>query len=410
METILIDYENIISDCSELFPKPEVGLRGEIGMVTFVSSHILSKMNSLPLGKERIEFLKSLEFRNSIQGVQFVEYNKKKNLCVYCGNERIEGVVKCLNNSLSGVRLWVSIPVKELEERKGKKLLLELNETGFGTVYRSSKTPFGKEIQDSICFVSSSSPSSGGGGRGGELREKINLSLQVENILKENKRENENKTCKVWIRIEPPALKLMRNCSIKKNNPQKQSNPQKEMTGELLVKEVMNNKQNILYLLDVDEKSVESGEEENVSVDSTRYNFHSHPEEAYARHSVSKAWPSITDYLGYLKLGNNTIVHCVATLEGLYVISFGSYWCNRLKEVDKNFVKKNYDYPLDMKLNIDSYIERVNKTLYKGFPIFVVKYFEWEEAGTAFSVYFSPTKEVCLYSQTSKELFEELHK
>ena len=153
-------------------------------------------------------------------------------------------------------------------------------------------------------------------------------------------------------------------------------------------KKIVKNSDKLLYIIDVNKDSVKSGEEEAVSVSATRYNFHSHPEEAYIRHSVDNAWPSLTDYIGYFKLGNNTIFHCIASLEGVYILSFSPYWVKRLNELNEKIIKKKYDIESEDDYTPSQYVKKVNEILYKNQPIFNLKYFPWKKANTPFEISF----------------------
>jgi hypothetical protein len=185
---------------------------------------------------------------------------------------------------------------------------------------------------------------------------------------------------------------------------------QKELTGELYVKEVVKDTNGFVYIIDINKNSITSGEEENVNVSPTRYNFHSHPHEAYVRHSVDKAWPSQTDYLGYHKLGQNTIFHCVATLEGVYILSFGAYWGSHLKDVSRSFIGKHYDIDHKEKYTPEEYVEKINSIMYKGKPIYELRYFPWEKAGSVFEAYFPQINSSCLMSQKIVENYNKVYK
>ena len=77
--------------------------------------------------------------------------------------------------------------------------------------------------------------------------------------------------------------------------------------------------------------SLISGIEEEVDAVLNRYNFHTHPREAYIRNNVVKGWPSAQDYLGFIDLDGNTIFHSVITLEGVYINGIGSIQYNTSK-------------------------------------------------------------------------------
>jgi hypothetical protein len=218
------------------------------------------------------------------------------------------------------------------------------------------------------------------------------------------------KNCSLYAKLSKKAVSFLKTASKKGITVNKDgSKSQKELTGELEIEKVVRQGEKIIYIIDVNRGSIESGDEEDVNVVATRYNFHSHPEEAYVRHSVEKAWPSVTDYLGYLKLGKNTIFHCVATLEGVYIINFGKHWGNRLKEVSRKFVSKHYDINHKMHYSPEVYIQKINKILFKGYPIYVLHFFRWENAEAVFKVDFPFIQNSCLVSQEIVDKHGKIH-
>jgi hypothetical protein len=219
--------------------------------------------------------------------------------------------------------------------------------------------------------------------------------------------QNNFKTsCYLYAQLSDSAIDFLKRTCKMKLDPTKN---QKELTAELVVKDVLYNSGKFIYIIEVDENTLEAGNQESVDVPASRYNFHSHPHEAYVRHSVSNAWPSITDFLGYYSLGDSTIFHCVATLEGLYVMSFSSYWGTRLKQVSKKFIDQNYEIDNSEKITPEEYINRINSILYKGYPIFKVMYFTWDEADTVFKIFFPRTGSSCIPSQDTLEIYNEIH-
>lgn len=187
---------------------------------------------------------------------------------------------------------------------------------------------------------------------------------------------------------------------------------QRELTGELYVSDIIYHDKKHIYIIDIDRNSIKKGKEEEVSVSPTRYNFHSHPKDAYINYNVSYAWPSLTDYLGYLKLGNKTIFHCVASLEGLYVISFSKYWCSRIDDKRlKKFINKKYDIDIVKKeYNPESYIAYVNNQIkLDDHKIFDVKFFKWEKSSDIFEVFYAKNGVSCLPSQDIVEKYSRIH-
>lgn len=286
-------------------------------------------------------------------------------------------ILQVLSKNLSpDLWLWVAVPLNENCVLQTKKFV----EEGFGAPYIGGSTPFGKKIPHSVCLLRKNKSEAPNPKRG---------MLNVMYIIQQYTLMGE--TCSLFARFNTQAITFLRKTSKMghtKNGDDSVS--QKELGGRLYVENIerSGNNNKYVFVIGVDKDKVESGVEEEIMVAPTRYNFHSHPKEAYVRYGVKYGWPSVTDYLGYLTLGNNTIFHCVATLEGLYVLSFGPYWVNRLKEVNKKFVKKNYDIR-GQGLNPTpfEYVKIVNSILVEGHPLFLVKFLPWTGASRSiFSV------------------------
>lgn len=269
--------------------------------------------------------------------------------------------------------LWVYIPLKT---ENFMEQIQRFIEAGFSMPYIGATTPSGKKIPHSVCLVRK---------RGSKSNVKREI-LNVMYIIEQYKKGQD--TCSMFARFSPNAISFLRKTSNMGHTKNGDGlTTQKELGGQLHVENIEQRGNKYVFVIGVDKNNVDSGEEEEVMVSPTRYNFHSHPKEAYVKHGVRYGWPSITDYLGYLKLGNNTIFHCVATLEGLYILSFGSYWVDRLNDVSKNFIKKNYDIDKKEVITPFEYVKKVSMIQYKNHPLFLVKFLPWTGAsGTIFGV------------------------
>jgi len=117
----------------------------------------------------------------------------------------------------------------------------------------------------------------------------------------------DNINCNLSVKFSPDAIKFLSNVSKSMGFVNK---TQKEISGEMVVKNMLNDN---TFIIDIEKDSINSGNEENVSVSFSRYNFHSHPKQAYEKNNVKNAWPSGNDFLGFFVLRNHTIFHCVVT-------------------------------------------------------------------------------------------------
>jgi len=323
-----------------------------------------------------------------------VYYNKKKGICVLadisCCKE-IGKIQEICRQKYPKIILWVAIDIA----RKDCIVILQhLVRNNFEHPYMTVLTPMYTDISPSIA-LSCEIPSQAF--RTSRESQKT-VMFKISHVIQQYKQDTN--ACFLHAILTPKAIKFLKSTSI--SGYKKAGNGkiiQTEMGGELYVKNVESRNGNFVYRIDINLESVEMGKQESIDVIATRYNFHSHPRDAYIRHSVHNGWPSVTDFLGYLQMGKNTIFHCVATLEGLYVISFGSYWSQRLDKISKKFVDKNYEIDLKKNYTPKKYTEIVNNILYKGHPIYFVQYFSWEKADSVIKVFFPQIGSACIVSQ-----------
>lgn len=134
----------------------------------------------------------------------------------------------------------------------------------------------------------------------------------------------------------------------------------------------------ITHTLELDKQSIVIGEEDEITTGGSLYNFHSHPFNAYVMYNVKYGVPSLSDYMAVYTLcrTQNTIVHFVSSLEGLYVISINpqSKICSMPLEKGVEYVKKNFDYPKENLEDLEHYLSFINK---KG--LFRLTLIKWDE-------------------------------
>lgn len=390
MICILVDYVKIIDDKSNIKrilrdpPKKEGFCPGLILVIGDKFYNILLKIQK---GEKRVNYINSDNFIDNVIDNYYIMYDEKRNICILdkdCDQHLSQLITNVLPLS-STIFYNIQLNEKDLLP-KAKKIISE----GFYNPYISIK-------DKSIVFIKENK----------DLKRKDNTVKDVLYILSQYKSGGDH--CYLHAKLSPKSVNFLKSASkigITRNANGKKS--QKELTGELVVKDIINNNDRFVFIIDVNKDSIEHGEEENVDVSSTRYNFHSHPKEAYIRHSVNKAWPSVTDYLGYYKLGNNTIFHCVATLEGIYIISFSSYWCSNLEKVSKKFIDKNFDIDHKQNIDPDAYVKKINSIMFEGYPIFELKFLSWSDAGREFKVSFAKTGGGCISSERVMQTYRKL--
>ena len=185
----------------------------------------------------------------------------------------------------------------------------------------------------------------------------------VLNDLKYIENQKGKKFCDILLKIEPESLKFLKYLTKAGVTQTKKGRSQKEFYGEFRIADAKvegNGNNNIVYTLKLDKESLISGEEEKIEASGSVYNFHSHPYQAYLHHKVKYGVPSIADYISvYILSKRGTIIHFVATLEGVYAISINPDF-HILKKGDTdviNFIENKMPYDRD---NLPKYLKYVN--------------------------------------------------
>ena len=178
------------------------------------------------------------------------------------------------------------------------------------------------------------------------------------------------------------------------------------------VKEKLDKAGNIVFTI----KKIESNNGESVEAEQveSRYNFHTHPVNAYIHYNCDLGWPSRDDYIiiieSFLKKKNSTVFHWLCTKEGIYVLSIPEESVliyQKLKDVKTEKIEKYIEKNLEIdKLNfkksiginiknfgkindVYSYIDYINKSQkdnpfsikYKGttynLKLINIQFFDW---------------------------------
>ena len=378
MKSSLVQYDNLPQDIKHtLLPPPET---------KYITMVLLLKKS------------------NKIVSYHYIICKPKKNICqlILTDNSIPPKLTTALYRNLpKNNHIYVAVSLKS-------PLLIDLIEKlvklGFTSPYISDKSLLGR-IDHSLIMVRSNSIIS---------EREIDKNQTLMNIFYILQQYGSN-NCSILIKFCRKALKFLRKTSKMGHSVNgDHSITQKELGGSLKVVDIQKYENRYVYKIGIDTRDLVHGKEETINLSPTRYNFHSHPEEAYVKHSVHKAWPSLSDYIGLFNLGNKTIFHCVATLEGIYIMSFGSYWVNKLKQIPLSFIKDNYKIDHKNRMDPFEYMTHINTLLYKNYPIFQIKYLPWEGASkTIFGVFYSKSGLTCLpseklfwsYEQT-KKIFE----
>lgn len=384
--SLLVDFNNIIKPnnlnnlIAKIQPLPET-TKYHIGLVLIIPKYQLQLLEKIPVGYGRVQYINSVEFVNSIEGVAYLIYNKRKKICEITGMSRyiikkvLESILLYIPND---VTLWVNI---NINHDNLTEIIDNYANAGFRNPYISIKSPLGSALgYYGLCMVRKNSP---------EKIEKAENTLNDVTYVLEQFINREEQNCKLKVKLGKDTVaylkQLSRTGSTLNHNG---SVSQKEIAGSFILS---NANDNLVYTIDVDKTSIIAGSEEGVPVMQSQYNFHTHPKEAYDRHNVKIGWPSSQDYLGYLgavaQFG--TIFHTVISLEGIYIISLHDYWVDKLDKLDDSvvsYIKKNYNIAYTDGKNIKWYLRTINNLSYGDWPLFLIQYFSWENATRPFMV------------------------
>ena len=290
----------------------------------------------------------------------------KKNFCEIISppDENFNNVLNVISKEFKDMLYWVSVDVNSSNYIKKLNIFIE---NGFIYPYIVSKSPFNYVFNEfRVALIK---------------KDKYNISkkhifkkdnienvmLYVEYILNQFKIQ---KHCNMYFGLSKKAIKYL------KKSPHLSDH---EYTAELYVYKIDKIDEKIVFFIEIDDNTIKRGENESVNISASKYNFHCHPKEAYIRYGVEKAWPSKSDYVGMIIL-KITILHYVATIEGLYIISFNKDWCNDIDKIDKKFIEDNYKIDQNSKFTPYEYVNMINNIKYQNKSIFNVIFKEWKNA------------------------------
>lgn len=215
---------------------------------------------------------------------------------------------------------------------------------------------------------------------------------------------HKHKICKANCKICHSTLKLLKE---QVNFVGKDGN-HNEFGGVL---EFIKDKKKSYYFIKVDNKEkIISGKNNETDVPDGIAGYHTHPAKEYDTQKVKYAWPSGDDYIAILDrmISDGTIIHIVASVEGLYIISFSelgvmAYKDNIFKndKGDKKKIEHSRKYKLRLpniseKNSMDpkSYIEMINNIDDK-YRVFNVQFITWNQANTKWFELKYPFENTC---------------
>lgn len=377
MSILLLDAEVYNRYIKVHFPK---SARGFVPALLLVSANpaTVEKLKSLPAGDKRVKYFLSNEFQNQIEIYVAAMYNIDKGIFVLDENsvKYIKPIIEYLQETLpKETLLWISIPVTKIKN---------ISQTifGFKDPHKTTLNPLYSSIPASIALTRINS----------DPIVEYDNTKKIQAILHNTKASS----CTMKVRLTKNAVDQLKNLCY---------SHEKELTGELYVKDVDHN---LVYIVDILDGSISSGEHEAVDVEAVRFNFHSHPHAAYVSNRVANAWPSGTDYIGMTILGTDTIFHLVTTKEGLYVISFAEGSSGILNKITSEFIETYLNIDLDRKLQPKEVVKMVNNVKYDNQQVFQLQFLPWKKVTTPFEIAYAQTDGVCIVSQDGAEKHKKM--
>jgi len=412
MASLLIDYTNIIQknkrDMGNLNGKIHTELlpegKGNIGLILVIP---VDQFTNLKQSSNKIEYVNTREFVDSILWFYFILYDKKRNLCEFPTivpiYEQIKLIVDLLMTELpEETMLWAGVfNISKGKDPNTNTVIDNYINVGFGNPYITDKSPSNNMYPKGLAFFKENIIESDDVS---EVNDVKNESIYISRQYKSGNR------CFVSAKIKNEDLSLLKSLTKPKATINKNGTmTQKEMSGSFNVTDVINENGRIVFELSVDQESVINGVEENVKAVRNRYNFHTHPEGCYKSHGVTNGWPSAQDYMGFIKLNGHTISHVVVTLEGLYAISYSQTWQYTKNKIPETFVMNKYNIDHKKDMTPYEYVNVVNRIKYKGEPVFFITYLKWEQAGDNFAAFFSRTGDNCLATEESVNFYKKYY-
>ena len=352
-----------------------------IGIILLIPLKQYNNLIKLPNGDEKLKYISSKSFINSIQDSYFVIYNKNRKICEIRGDivkpHHLNDVLKSITVYMpTDITVWAGIvPIENSDNyiRAGFDNPHIVDHSPLKHRFKSSGIAFSKENSDKPVSETS-------------VRNKlIHASTQTGNI------------CNIYTRFTNKAVTYMQCVNNGKG---------KEQSGSLIISNVKKQGNKLVFELSPDPTKLKTGKNEEVDAVWSRYNFHTHPKKAYENHGVTRGWPSSQDYVGFLQLNNHTIFHTVVTLEGVYIISLSPKWDGNINKIDKKIILNDYYIDHKNKISFQEYVNIINAKTYKGKQLFVVKFLSWENTGKVFPVFYSKTNNKCLVTDRNFEIYK----
>lgn len=368
IDSIILKYNlyNLIDKLSDIPGSTMDKSLNHRAAVLGISRDTMNNMNMLATSQNRLDFLNNVGF--SINSYAFLICNN--DICeIHNLNDTnmIPFIIKSVSPTIT---FWVSVEMNDV------KNINNLVSHRFNSPFTSRLSPLHNNVHDdTICLLKVPGTISSDLGK---------VYNDIEHISTQYISRGAD-ICNITAKFTPETIDHLRKIPVQDTT---------EIAGAMKI--VGNHKEHekIIYDIEINDESIVKGDNELVEVLNDRYNFHSHPRDAYIRNGVNYAWPSSHDYIGFLKavFYSKSVFHVVVTLEGIYIISISPEYAGNIEIVkyEYEYIKKLYQIPYNTFKTPEEYIVHVNKL-----KIFNVIYMSWNNTMEDFTIYYPKTNGGC---------------
>ncbi len=368
---VLVDIDNMVkyklyNILERLGNLPEDKKNTYRAVVLGISQNTMNKIDSLSNYQNKLDFINSNNF--TINSFAFLVCNK--DICEIHNLYDTNMIPFIISSVIPKITLWISVKLHNITDIHN--LVLH----GFASPFTCRLSPLHNIVDDdAICLLKVP---------GTVSRDLGKVYNDIEHIHSQYL-NNPGNACNITVKFIPETIDYLRKIPIQNST---------EIAGAMKI--VGNHKENkkIIYDIEINNKTIVNGNDEHVEVLNDKYNFHTHPRDAYIRNGVNYAWPSNHDYSGFLKavFYSKSVFHVVVTLEGIYIISISPDYAGDINTLRSNYdhIERMYDIPYNTFKTPEEYIDYVN-----NLKIFTVIYLPWNISTNTFTIYYPKNNGGC---------------
>ena len=318
------------------------------GIILILDKKNISDVFIKKKGKERIDFLNSTDFFNSVKShYEIAVNNNKKLILIQKKDEYFDTALKILlNNFPEDYIISVVSDISDIDTFRS------LDFTGINILCDS----------DNVIFS------------------KYNKPNTVDNLLIEKQKfyGAVKDNCKIKLVVKD--LDKIYTKGLYETQENRIS--QVEISGKMKLVKI----DNFTVTIVPDDFSILTGENDSVQMKSSLYSFHTHHYSLYDEYETNLGYPSAADYYGVYLMYKicNSIVHFVVANEGVYSICispdiFDEFMDNtKVKNFinDKLDIDKKFMMAYDVNDTITNYLTFINESKFEDKHLFIVDFFE----------------------------------